>query len=95
MSIPPATAGTDYYVYMLRCADLSLYVGMSGDLAKRVAAHDRGDGAAYTASRTPVALIWSQRCATSGEAMRIERRLKSYTRDRKIKLAATCDVIVL
>ena len=46
------------YVYLLRCADGSLYCGWTTDLAVRVETHNRGKGAKYTRSRLPVKLVW-------------------------------------
>ena len=47
-----------YYVYLLRCADGTLYTGFTNDLARRLAAHNAGKGAKYTRSRLPVDLVY-------------------------------------
>lgn len=73
-------------VYMLRCADGSLYTGCTNDLARRVAAHAAGKGARYTRSRRPVVLVWSARVKDRGAALRREYRLKQLTRKEKLAL---------
>lgn len=47
-----------YYVYLLRCADGTLYTGFTNDLARRLAAHNAGRGAKYTRGRRPVELVY-------------------------------------
>ena len=56
---------TDAWVYMLRCADGSLYTGWSTDVAKRLDRHRAGKASRYTASRLPVELVMRRRCATA------------------------------
>ncbi len=56
------------YVYILRCADGTLYTGWTTDLNRRLAAHNAGSGAKYTRSRRPVALLYSEECASRGAA---------------------------
>ena len=76
------------YVYILRCSDGSLYIGSTADLDMRVARHNRGDGCAFTARRTPVTLLYSESHATRTQAMSRERRLKRWTRAKKEALIA-------
>ena len=57
------------YVYMLRCADGTLYTGWTSDLARRVKAHNSGHGAKYTRSRTPVELVYSEELEDKPQAM--------------------------
>lgn len=76
---PPA------WVYLLRCADGSLYCGWTNDLARRLAAHDRGRASRYTASRRPVALAAALPMPDRSAAMREEARIKRL--DRRAKLA--------
>ena len=49
-----------YTIYVLRCADGSLYTGIARDLEARIAAHNRGAGARYTRGRGPVTLVWKR-----------------------------------
>ncbi len=74
------------WVYLLRCADGSLYCGWSSDPARRLRAHNAGRGAKYTRSRRPVALVWQERCADKAAALRRERAIKRMSREEKIRL---------
>lgn len=73
-----------WFVYMVRCADGSLYTGATNDLARRVAAHNEGKGARYTRSRRPVTLVWSRRAKDRGSALSREARLKRLSREEKL-----------
>jgi putative endonuclease len=76
------------YVYMLECADGSYYVGMAFSLELRFAEHQQGiDPCAYTYSRRPVKLIWSQEFASVHEAFTREQQLKGWSRAKKRALA--------
>jgi putative endonuclease len=74
-----------YYVYLLRCADDSLYCGITNDVAARLAAHTAGTGARYTRGRGPLELVIARRCADKGRALRLEHAIKQL--DRRAKLA--------
>ena len=76
-------------VYLLRCRDGTLYCGATTDLARRVATHNAGKGAKYTARRRPVRLVWSEPCADRSAALRREHAVKALTRREKLALAAT------
>ncbi len=76
------------YVYILRCADGTLYTGWTTDLNRRLAAHNAGSGAKYTRSRRPVALLYSEECASRGAALRRESAVKRLTRAQKLALCA-------
>lgn len=73
----------DWTVYVVRCADGSLYTGISRDAARRVATHNRGQGAAYTRSRRPVRLIYQEPAADRAAALRREWAIKQFTRSQK------------
>jgi putative endonuclease len=73
-------------VYVLRCGDGSLYTGATNDLTARVAAHGAGKGGAYTRSRLPVMLIYSEPHADRGTALRREAALKRLSRAAKLAL---------
>ncbi len=66
------------FVYMLRCADGSYYVGSAAgdDLSKRVAEHRSGAYPGYTYSRRPVELVWSEHFERITDAIAMERRIK-------------------
>ncbi|MEO8548326.1 MAG: GIY-YIG nuclease family protein [Kofleriaceae bacterium] len=78
-----------WFVYLARCADDTLYCGITNDLVARLTAHNAGKGARYTRSRTPIEILVTRRCATKGRALRIEYRVKQLTREQKRALVAT------
>ena len=73
------------FVYMLRCADGSYYVGSARgeSLDKRLSEHEAGTYAGYTSSRRPVTLVWSGVFERFDEAVAYERRLKGWSRAKK------------
>ena len=73
-------------VYILRCADSSLYTGVSTRVTERVAAHNAGRGAKYTRSRLPVELVYEERAESRGEALRREAQIKRLPAEQKRKL---------
>ena len=75
-----------YYVYMLKCADGSLYTGYTNDLQKRVDAHNSGRGAKYTKSRLPVRLVYSEEHESKSSALKREAEIKKLTRSQKERL---------
>jgi putative endonuclease len=72
-----------WYVYIVRCADSSLYTGVARDVRARVAAHNAGRGARYTRARGPVKLCKTRRCDGKGPALRLEYAVKQLTRAQK------------
>lgn len=76
------------YVYILRCADESLYTGWTNDLDKRLAAHNSGKGAKYTRGRGPLTLVYSETLATKAAALQRECAIKKMTRCDKLALIA-------
>ncbi len=76
------------WVYLLRCADGSLYTGWTNDLPKRLAAHAAGTASRYTRSRLPVELALALPQADRSAAMREEARIKRLTRPEKLALLA-------
>ena len=76
------------WVYVLRCADGSLYCGWTPDVGARLAVHQAGRGARYTRTRLPVELVWSRRVADRSAALREEARIKRLTRREKLALVA-------
>lgn len=77
-----------FFAYLLRCADASYYAGHTDDLALRVGQHETGECGGYTATRRPVTLVWSQEFATREEALAAERRIKGWSRAKKVALMA-------
>lgn len=77
-----------WHVYVVRCRDDSLYIGITNDLDRRLLAHNAGRGGAYTRSRRPVALAFSQVCPSPTFARRLEVVLKRLDRRRRLRLVA-------
>ena len=75
-----------YWVYILRCADGTLYTGIAADVDKRAAVHNRGRGAKYTRSRLPVEVVYREACPDKGAALRREYRIKQLSRPQKLAL---------
>ena len=77
-----------HFVYIVRCADGTLYTGCARDPRAREQAHNSGRGAKYTAGRRPVVLVYSEKCRSLGRALRREYQLKRLNRSRKEMLIA-------
>jgi len=79
-----------WYVYMLACADGTLYTGITTDPARRVAEHNGNGtlGARYTRSRRPVELVYVEAAANRADATRREAAIKRLDRARKLALRA-------
>jgi len=74
------------YVYLVQCADGSLYCGWTTDLEERMAAHNSGKGAKYTRSRLPVKLVWFEATEDRHEALSREWHIKRMRREEKLAL---------
>ena len=77
-----------YTIYVLRCADGSLYTGIARDLEARIAAHNRGAGARYTRGRGPVTLVWKRSRQAPRAARQLEYAIKALPRRDKERLIA-------
>jgi len=75
-----------HYVYVLSCADDTLYTGYTIDVARRVAEHDAGEGAKYTRGRSPVELVHVESFETKSAAMSREHEIKQRSRPEKERL---------
>lgn len=73
-------------MYLVRCADRSLYTGIAKDVSARIAAHNRGRGAAYTRSRRPVRLVYRREGLTRSAALIEEARIKTLQRTDKLAM---------
>jgi putative endonuclease len=80
------TASDAHHVYVLECADGSLYTGYTTDVQRRVREHDAGDGAKYTRGRTPVELVHSESFDSKSAAMSREYEIKQLSRAEKERL---------
>ena len=77
---------TKAYMYVVQCADGTLYTGYTTDIERRIKTHNAGKGAKYTRSRLPVTLVYYETYPTKQEAMRREWEIKQLTREEKKKL---------
>ena len=76
-----------FHVYILECADKSLYIGSTNDLERRLHSHNNSkNGAHYTKIRRPVTLAYAEECASLGAARSREAALKRLKRDQKLEL---------
>jgi putative endonuclease len=76
-----------YYLYILKCADETLYTGITVDLARRVREHnDTKLGAKYTRARRPVELVYSKRFKDRSKASKEEYRIKQLSREEKLHI---------
>src|SRR5262245_9123271 len=76
------------FVYIVRCADGTLYTGLARDPQARAAVHNSGKGAKYTRARLPVSLVYSEPCDTLSAALKRERQVKLWRHAMKEALVA-------
>ena len=74
----------NWIVYLVRCADESLYCGITNDIEKRLIAHNSGKGAKYTKSRMPVEMAGVSSKITKSEALKLEPHIKQVTARKKV-----------
>ena len=74
---------TAWSVYIVRCADGTLYTGIATDVAARIAAHNRGSGAKYTRSRVSVELVYQEPAHDRGAAQKREHEIKRLAPEAK------------
>lgn len=87
-SAAAVSSSLSHFVYIVRCADGSLYTGFARDPETRANVHNRGKGAKYTASRLPVALVYAECCESRSAALKREAQIKTWSRARKEALIA-------
>lgn len=78
-----------WFIYIARCADHTLYTGITDNLDKRLAAHNAGKGAKYTRGRTPIEFIYSEGCEDRSAASKREAELKKLSKTQKLRLINT------
>lgn len=79
---------SNWAVYILKCADGTLYTGISNDVEKRIAVHNSGKGAKYTRVRLPVRLAYQESAADRSTASKREAVIKKLSRTQKLKLCS-------
>lgn len=77
----------DWIVYILQCADETLYTGIATDLDARLEKHEAGTGAKYTRGRGPYKVIFSESHPTRSAALIREAEIKSLSKEKKLGLA--------
>lgn len=77
---------TSWYVYIILCADKTLYTGITTSLEKRITTHNLGKGAKYTKPRLPVSLVYSEKHANKSSASKREAQIKSLSRQEKLEI---------
>lgn len=82
----------EWYLYILRCGDGSLYTGITTDLKKRFRQHCTGKGAQYTKGRGPLEIVFSMICDTHSLALKMEYAVKRLSKGQKEKLLSCEDV---
>jgi len=76
-----------YHLYILKCADKTLYTGITVDLTRRIREHNTSKlGARYTSSRRPVSLVYSKKFRNRSLASKEENRIKNLSRKEKLEL---------
>ena len=80
---PPGKA---WFVYLLRCADGTLYTGIAKDVGRRCQQHNAGTASRYTRSRLPVVVVYQEAQRTKSLALKREAAIKAMTRREKLAL---------
>ena len=75
-----------YYVYMLECADASLYTGITTDPMRRLGEHKEGKAAHYTSARRAVRMVYTEEQPDRSSALKREAEIKKWPRSRKLGL---------
>lgn len=75
-----------WYLYILRCADDTLYTGITTDIDRRLEAHRQGRGAKYTRGRGPLEIVYREVCGSHSQALRRELEIKALSRQEKLAL---------
>jgi putative endonuclease len=72
-----------YFLYILECADCSLYTGITTDVSRRFEEHKAGTGARYTKSHVPVRIVYVEGCGDRSAAQIREAEIKKWSREKK------------
>ena len=77
---------SNWYLYILRCADGTLYTGITTNVERRLEAHRSGKGAKYTRGRSPLELAYREECGSHSDALKRELLVKKMSREQKEQL---------
>lgn len=80
------TKKTKHFVYIIKAADGTYYTGMTKDVKSRLVLHESGKGAKYLRGRTPLAMVYCEKCPDIKTAMVREIQIKKYSKKQKLKL---------
>lgn len=81
------------YVYILKCADGTLYTSWTTSLDKRIGMHNKGKGSKYTRSRLPVELVYREQYDSKEDALKREREIKAFSRTVKLGLCGLTELM--
>ena len=84
-----SAAVEDWFVYILRCADNTLYTGITKDIERRCKQHNAAVASKYTRARLPVVLAYQETVASHGDALRRELVIKRMTRTAKVAMCSS------
>jgi predicted GIY-YIG superfamily endonuclease len=79
----------DWYVYIVKCRDGSLYTGIAADVERRIADHLANRGSKYLRGRGPLELVFKKQVGRRGQALKVEHRIKRLCRHEKEALIKT------
>ena len=80
------SSGDKWFVYVVRCADSSLYTGITKDVKRRCQQHNAGTASRYTRSRLPVKLVYQEARPSQSSALKRELAIKAMTRREKMAM---------
>ena len=81
-----------YYIYILECADGTLYTGIAIDVEKRLAQHMAGTASRYTRARIAKKIVYTKKCVNKSKALKCEAQIKRLTRQDKKRLIRRKDL---
>lgn len=84
----PKKRGQKWFLYILKCRDLSLYTGITTDIERRFKTHSSGKGARYTRTRLPLEVVYQEPCKTRTQALIREYAVKTLPKTKKLALIA-------
>ena len=86
--MPKGISNKNWFLYIVKCSDDTLYTGISVDIPSRIATHNSGKGAKYVRTRLPVELVYSEALETHKEAILREIYIKTWSKKKKLALLA-------
>ena len=90
----PKKRGEKWFLYILRCKDLSLYTGITKDLERRFKMHSAGRAARYTRTRRPLEMVYRETCRTRTQALTREYFVKSLPKAKKLALISKFETVL-